>query len=897
VFHHGLLASDDQPAVIEPSPKTKTPAGVGLRDVLCGVAVAALAAILYIATLQPDLGGPEDTPKFQFLGYVFGTAHPPGYPLYSMLSGVFVHLVPIGSVAYRANLFSAVMAALACMTAFLIARLLGASRWTAGCAALGLATGVSFWRSAVFAEVYSLAAAAAGLSLTLLLVWGERLRASWLLAAVAATAAAFGNHLTIVGVVPAYVVYVLARHWRVLTPRVVAIAGLIVAFGFAQYGFIILRTRQHALYLESRATSFSELVEIVTAQRFAEVRFAYSLSTLLTVQLPVVTETMEEDLRLGGLLLVSIGLVSAVRRQRGGALLTIGAGVGMLWMVVNLGGDVKGFITPVMVFVWPFAAVGADALCRTVAALSRRQAIGLVAGGLAAAALPIVNLAGNYKDADQSGQRENAEFFRALHAQLPDGAGVVTEDYFYDMSFYYYRLTGEAPGGKRLYPVSFEAPIVRATARTRPVYAFAGAATFFAVDGLQFVPIAIEGMPLEEWLARLPKGTVLVGATSYLAGPVDLSPIGHPKARPAGRAQNFETFAAVAGQLGESWGKDYRPVTMLVDQATLGAPLPAFGGTVRATADERGARIELGEQTVVSTPSGLALAAFWHDGTLMRALDFADRGPWKVPFHGAVYRLAGELPCVTVARNAWVDVSPAFSTGSAVATLLQKGTVVIETRFAGDAPINPIASGIHGDADARTQSLRADASGGPLWTTELTRSGGRRTVFRFALDRPGVQATARLTSEGEPSINLCSQPPTPLFRDQGAVDVIRPHFDHESYYGAGWSDVQFAGTGRIRFAAAHAALLLPLEPDYSYRIVLDLSGPAHSRTSIALNGVPAGNCSTGEVRTCAVEVQPLAGAGPVSALTLVTLDADGAPIPQPRLMFRGARIERTAVRR
>ena len=105
--------------------------------------------------------------------------------------------------------------------------------------------------------------------------------------------------------------------------------------------------------------------------------------------------------------------------------------------------------------------------------------------------------------------------------------------------------------------------------------------------------------------------------------------------------------------------------------------------------------------------------------------------------------------------------------------------------------------------------------------------------------------------------------------------------------------MQFAGTGRIRFAAAHAALLLPLEPAYSYRIVLDLSGPPHSQTTIALNGVPAGNCSPGEVRTCAVEVRPLAAAGPVSALTLVTQGEDGAPIPQRRLMFRGARIERT----
>ena len=877
--------------MIEPSPSTRVHHDVGLRDVVWALAVALLAGILYIATLQPDLGGPEDTPKFQFLGYVFGTAHPPGYPLYSMLSGLFVHLVPIGPVAYRANLFSAVMAAIACATVFLIARLLGASRWTAGCAALGLASGASFWRSAVFAEVYSLAAATAALSLLLLLVWGDRLRPLWLLGAIAATAAAFGNHLTIVGVVPAYVVYVLVRDRRALTIRVAALATLIVLLGFAQYGFIVLRTKQHALYLESRASSFSELVEIVTAQRFADQRFAYSLRTLFTVQLPVVAETMEEDLRLGGLALVAIGIVAAIRRKRSGALLTVGAGLGMLWMVVNLGGDVKGFITPIMVFVWPFAAVGADGLCRAIAALSRRRIAGMIAGGVAAAALPILNVTANYKEADQSRMWENSEFFRALHAQLPDGAGVVTEDYFYNMSLYYYRMTGEAPGGKHLFPVPFDAPIVRETLKTRPVYAFAGAATFFAAEGLQFVPISVEGLPLNEWLARLPKGTVLAGATSYSAGPVDLTEVGHPNARPAGRAQNFESFAVVVDRPGETWTKDYRAVTLVVDQPTLGAPLPSFGGTLRATADERGARVELGEQTVVATPSGLALAAFWPDGTLMRALDFPDRGPWSVPYHGAVYRLAGETPCVTVTTDGWVDVSAALTTGSAVATLLQKGTVVLETRFA-EAPLAVAAAGIHGDGDARTLSLQPDAGGASLWASELTRFGGRRTVFRFALDPPGLRAVARIKSNVEPTIRLCALPPTPLFRTGASVDVIRPNFDNESYFGAGWSGVELAGTGRIRYANAHATFLLPLESGYSYRITLDLSGPPHSATTIDLNGVAAGSGSPGEIRTCSVEIQPAAGAGAVSTLTLNTRGADGTPMAPRKLMFRGARIER-----
>ncbi len=203
-------------------------------DVLCALAVGALALILYVATLQPDLGGPEDTPKFQFLGYVLGTAHPPGYPLYVMLSHLFVQL-PIGTIAYRANLFSAVMASLAVALAYVVTRQIGARRSAAFTAAAGLATGYSFWTSAVFAEVYSLAAVMAALTISLLLAWGARGATSLLLAAVAAFGLGLGNHLTIVGLLPGAAAYVLLRDRRVVTGRVMGAAVVVMLVCLAQY--------------------------------------------------------------------------------------------------------------------------------------------------------------------------------------------------------------------------------------------------------------------------------------------------------------------------------------------------------------------------------------------------------------------------------------------------------------------------------------------------------------------------------------------------------------------------------------------------------------------------------------------------------------------------------------
>jgi hypothetical protein len=99
-------------------------------------------SVVYGRTVQRTTGNyfSVDTTKFDYLGLVLGTAHPPGYPLYTMLDAVMVRLVPVGSVALRANLLSAVVAILTCVLAVTVLRHLGVSRPLAagGATAMGM---------------------------------------------------------------------------------------------------------------------------------------------------------------------------------------------------------------------------------------------------------------------------------------------------------------------------------------------------------------------------------------------------------------------------------------------------------------------------------------------------------------------------------------------------------------------------------------------------------------------------------------------------------------------------------------------------------------------------------------------------------------------------------------
>lgn len=120
----------------------------------CGVFIGAL--VLYTATLAPGLL-PADAGEFQSVAARLAVAHPPGYPLYTLLAKAFT-LLPIADIAWRVNWLSAVTAAAALALTAAAARRLSGSAWGGLAAALVLGTCTSFWATATQASIRPLAA-------------------------------------------------------------------------------------------------------------------------------------------------------------------------------------------------------------------------------------------------------------------------------------------------------------------------------------------------------------------------------------------------------------------------------------------------------------------------------------------------------------------------------------------------------------------------------------------------------------------------------------------------------------------------------------------------------------------------------------------------------------------
>lgn len=155
-------------------------------------AVLAVAFAVYVATLAPGVL-PADSGEFQFVSPVLGIAHPPGYPLYTLL-GKLATLLPLNSVAWRVNLLSALLAALTLAVAARTVRRLTGSAVAGLVSALALGGITTFWAQATTANIRALMALCTALVLLLALEYSAQPTRRRLAALAVAAGVAVGHH-------------------------------------------------------------------------------------------------------------------------------------------------------------------------------------------------------------------------------------------------------------------------------------------------------------------------------------------------------------------------------------------------------------------------------------------------------------------------------------------------------------------------------------------------------------------------------------------------------------------------------------------------------------------------------------------------------------------------------
>jgi hypothetical protein len=442
-----------------PSPTTAP----DVRTSLTWIVPASLAIVLgavYGATLLPGAGHSGDTAEMQFSGRLLCVTHPTGYPTYLLLSHAFSWLVPFGSLAFRANLLSAVFGVATCLVIYRLLLRLGARRWAAAAAALALGLTPTFWRFSVVAEVYTLHTLFVALVADGFVRWRQSGRRRHLIVACGLYALSFGNHLMMVTLLPAVVFVVVATRWRVLTEwsSVAAVASLI-GLGALQYAYPVWRSLDPATpYLSVSVTNLPDLWAYATGAWFRGAMFAFSPGELLGERVPLFARHWIQDC---GPMLPFFVLGLAGFRDRIVFAFFALVFLGHLAFALNYDiGDIDAYFIPSVLVTAIVAGLGLEWLLSRAPVLP--AALCLV--------LPVSLCGLHWTRVEEARGADKAEPMRELLDEVRDGAFIVARynEYLYLLYF----ALAEGRAGPAVF-IGFEIPVEDLTAyveHDRPVY-------------------------------------------------------------------------------------------------------------------------------------------------------------------------------------------------------------------------------------------------------------------------------------------------------------------------------------------------------------------------------------------------------------------------------------------
>jgi len=820
-------------------------------DWLCAAAAGVCACVVYIRTLAPGLVTEVDSPMFQFIGRVLGVAHNPGYPLYVLITHPFSYL-PVGSLAYRLNLFSALLGSLTVALVFMAARKLQCRRVVASAVALGLGFGHVFWSQSVIAEVYTLHAAILSGIVLALLTWAETRIAAWYYVAIGLFAAGLGNHTTIVGFAPGIALFVVLtdRAFAIRLRTVVATVA-IVAAGLLQYGFILLRSHQPHAYVESPAATLGDLLKVMLGRQFQTRLFTYGWSTVLFERLPwVVRSVLVHELTVVGFVAACAGIVWLVRRRLAEAALLVIGGASVVLFAANYAViDTPVFLIPAILVLWLSAGVSIEQIARVMRRMPR-SALGLL---FAAGLVPAWNLVANYPLNDRSEDIAAAVQLDRLFAALPARTAIVQEDFVVDRMVMFKLLGDQSAHGRHIELAPKDADSIRGRLDDGVrVFGFRKSAALLRYEGLDFSfdPLVLSDDTLAGFLSRLPTRTIVaIAVPARLAGRFAASrgatfaAIGGPDQLTVHR----DPSVVIVGVTGARKGAivqvvPYDVTVSLPSGTTIGETSVASPGAIEAWSGIRVAAIRQGSRDLVRSENGVTVTTWDPDGHIDQAMVLEESNGFRVPLEIgplSVYPLRGTWSGQEVTSTAWADVAGSLGSGSVLLHVPAGRQIVL---YAGDdRPLEPrVFDRPPVAVDVEVKRFEADTRAGltaQLVSDHLSGSDLARdeNVYRVAVRAPAsepasvILALGGIPQHGVGRADAAVAHGASAFRidtvgllrkpDRATELLLMGRDEQAQLIGDGWSPVDFDEAGPFRWmTSTESRLVLPVTREASRRI-------------------------------------------------------------------------------
>jgi Flp pilus assembly protein TadD len=230
--------------------------------------------LAYLKTVCPTVYS-GDSGELALASYVLGIAHPPGYPILTLLGRAFATILPINP-AHAFNILSAFLASAACGVAALVFRVIlfsKSERESIPALVIPILGAIIFgfcdalWATAVGFEVYSLGALLFLLSLLCLLTFLENDQQKLLIASGYFLFLGLTNHLSI-AVMAIPLAYALISRKAPL--KIWITLGLLFLIAISAYLYIPVRSSLNPIADWNHPANFKAFFDHVTARRYQE---------------------------------------------------------------------------------------------------------------------------------------------------------------------------------------------------------------------------------------------------------------------------------------------------------------------------------------------------------------------------------------------------------------------------------------------------------------------------------------------------------------------------------------------------------------------------------------------------------------------------------------------------
>lgn len=283
------------------------------------------------------------------------TPHVTGFPQYILLTKLFNQLPPqlpfFRSAAYRITSISVLFGALSVAILYAIGRRLQLGEWAAAWCASIYGASYTFWTQATEAEVYTLNAFFVASVLWLFLRYQSTSRQIYLLGGCLVYALSFGNHVTMILLLPG-LLFLLWRHNSTVfrNPKLIAWALGCVVLSLFQYLYL------HQAYFKT--LGLLEFLDLLTGAGWREKLLLFEAWRLLP-DLLWLARLMEKQFTLLGLATAVLGIWHLFRtRRRDLAFFLL---ISFSYIIFSLGyriGDIQVYYLPAFLILSLFAGCG-----------------------------------------------------------------------------------------------------------------------------------------------------------------------------------------------------------------------------------------------------------------------------------------------------------------------------------------------------------------------------------------------------------------------------------------------------------------------------------------------------------------------------------------------------------